>query len=204
MSAPGCRPRRGVAVLAGVRSAPTCRPSTANHALSTPGPPGSVDVGASSMARGVWRPSGGHSRNAGAVVGGAAAMAPESRDRRPAQRRQVHLPNALTQTAAAQAATTFCTIEPNAGDVAPPEPPRSPAKIAGRRRSSPPASTSSTSRASCAARRRARGSATSFSPTSATGDAGMLVRGASATTMTSPTSRAASTRSPTSTSSRPS
>ena len=55
--------------------------------------------------------------------------------------------NALTQTAAAQAANyPFCTIEPNVGDVAVPDPrldilPRSPA----RRRSSRPGSPSSTS-----------------------------------------------------------
>ena len=73
--------------------------------------------------------------------------------------------NALTQTAAAQAANyPFCTIEPNIGDVAVPEPrlDRSPRSSA-RRRSSRRGSTSSTSPAWCAAPRKARASATSSS-----------------------------------------
>ncbi len=58
--------------------------------------------------------------------------------------------NALTQTAAAQAANyPFCTIEPNVGDVAVPTSGwTSWRPSASRRRSSPPASPSSTSPAS--------------------------------------------------------
>ena len=77
--------------------------------------------------------------------------------------------NALTQTAAAQAANyPFCTIEPNVGDVAVPDRgwrlwPRSPA----RPRSSPPASLSWTLPGWCAAPPRAKGWATSSWPISA-------------------------------------
>ena len=73
--------------------------------------------------------------------------------------------NALTQTAAAQAANyPFCTIEPNVGDVAVPEPRLDAlAAIAARPRNHPrPRSTSSTSPAWCAARRKGEGLGNQF------------------------------------------
>ena len=78
--------------------------------------------------------------------------------------------NALTQTAAAQAANyPFCTIEPNVGEVAVPDPRLEKlaelAKSAGDHADA--AVVRRHRRAWCAAPRRAKGSATSFSPTSA-------------------------------------
>ena len=100
--------------------------------------------------------------------------------------------NALTQTAAAQAANyPFCTIEPNVGDVAVPDA-RLDALAAhrqSRRRSSRPGSPSSTSPASCAAPRRAKASATSSSPTSARSTPSPMWCAASRTA-TSPMSKA--------------
>ena len=104
--------------------------------------------------------------------------------------------NALTQTAAAQAANyPFCTIDPNVGDVAVPDPRLdSLAAIASRRRSSRAARLSSTSPGSCAAPRKAKGSAISFSPTSANATRSRTSCAVSRTT-TSPMSKAASIRS---------
>ncbi len=74
--------------------------------------------------------------------------------------------NALTETAAAQAANyPFCTIEPNVGRVAVPDRAAGPRsrRSPSRPRRSRPRSSSSTSPGSCAARRRAKASATSSS-----------------------------------------
>ena len=108
--------------------------------------------------------------------------------------------NALSSAKAEAANYPFCTIEPNVGVVAVPDP-RLAALDARRPRRAHRArrrSTSSTSRASCAARTRARGSATSSSRTSARSTPSCRSRAASRT-RTSCTSRTASTRSPTST-----
>ena len=99
--------------------------------------------------------------------------------------------NALTQTAAAQAANyPFCTIEPNVGDVAVPD---RAARQAGRDRQvgrdrARPASPSSTSPGWCAAPPRAKGWATSSSPTSAKWTPSSMCCAASRTT-TSPMSK---------------